>query len=145
MLIILLLFSLRYKFAKWPWSLPAQCLLQITCHPDTCCFWQLETRKTLLIIIVIIKSSNLPILVVKYCPRVGRIFLKIKMSCVCVGGRRCLQKPRGRWGALSPRAQRRRDQSQCLPFLTWWRMCRTRWNSLCSPFQTMWLQSPSVS
>lgn len=55
---------------------------------------------------------------------------------VCVGGRRYLLKPRGHWGAS--RAQRGRDpsQSQCLPFLTWWRMCRTRWNSRCSSCQT---------
>lgn len=48
---ILFFCSLRYKFARWPWSLPAQCLLPIMCHPDTCCYWQLETRKKLLLII----------------------------------------------------------------------------------------------
>lgn len=41
----LFLSSRKCKCARWPWSLPVQYLHLITCHPDTCCFWQLEIRE----------------------------------------------------------------------------------------------------
>lgn len=131
-LLIFFFFSRRCKFVRWPWSLPAQCLLLITCHQDTCCSWQLVIRKS--------QNTNIQhngqqiaasIYHQHFWILKARIISKlIFFQNYVLGGRKCLGRPRKLWELFLPRAQRRKDQSQCHHFLTWWPMSKKRWGSV---------------